>query len=199
MGLLTDLLGATGLNENKQDIYLNSEGPAPTGSAQETIQNQLETLDQAARGIPLEAGQKAAIDITDLIKKAAKKGETQVEYEAPDLGDILGSIFGSDASPKVEQHRQSGGLGDILGDILGGKQTQAPQPQTQQSPDLTDILGSIFGGNDTKVQEQKSGVNDVFGDILGQLGKELTSKGAKTQVNGKKMNIDITDILGMFK
>lgn len=198
MGLLTDLLGATGLNENKQDIYLNQEGPAPTGSAQETIQNQLETLDKAARGIPLEAGQKAAIDITDLIKKAAKKGETQVEYEAPDLGDILGSIFGSDASPKVEQHRQSGGLGDILGDILGGN-PQGQQQQQQQTPDLTDILGSIFGGNQTKVQEQQAGVNDVFGDILGQLGKELTSKGAKTQMNGKKMSIDISDILGMFK
>lgn len=198
MGLLTDLLGATGLNENKQDIYLNENGQAPVGSAQETIQNQLETLDQAARGIPLEAGQKAAIDITDLIKKAAKKGETQVEYEAPDLSDILGSIFGGDASPKVEQHRQTGGLGDILGDILGNK-TQTNTQTQSSSTDLTDILGSIFGGNETKVQEQKTGMNDVFGDILGQLGSELTQKGAKTQVNGKKMNIDITDILGMFK
>lgn len=196
MGLLTDLLGATGLNENKQDIYLNENGPAPEGSAQETIQNQLETLDQAARGIPLEAGQKSAIDITDLIKKAAKKGETQVEYEAPDLSDILGSIFGGDASPKVEQHRQSGGLGDILGDLMGSKKQET---QTQSSPDLTDILGSIFGGNEKKVQEQKTGMNDVFGDILGQLGSELTKKGAKTEVNGNKMNIDISDILGMFK
>lgn len=198
MGLLTDLLGATGLNENKQDIYLNENGTAPAGSAQETIQNQLETLDQAARGIPLEAGQKSAIDITDLIKKAAKKGETKVEYEAPDLGDILGSIFGKEVSPKVEQHRESGGLGDILGDILGNKSQTQAQPE-KTSPDLTDILGSIFGGNQRKVEEQKSGVNDVFGDILGQLGSELTKKGAKTEVNGNKMNIDITDILGMFK
>ncbi|QIL46456.1 hypothetical protein G7081_04915 [Vagococcus coleopterorum] len=196
MGLLTDLLGATGLDQNKQDIYLNEAGPAPAGSAQESIQNQLETLDKAARGIPLEAGQKAAIDITDLIKEAAKKGQTKVEYEAPDLGDILGSIFGQGQSPKVEQHRQSGGLGDILGDILGGKPSTQQAPKT---PDLGDILGGMFGGNQTKVQEQKSGMNDVFGDILGQLGKELTQKGAKTQVNGNKMNIDITDILGMFK
>ncbi|CAM3316652.1 hypothetical protein [Vagococcus fessus] len=147
MGLLTDLLGATGLNENKKEIYLEDSGQKPEGTAQEAIQKQLETLDRAARGIPLEAGHKAAVDITERMKEAARKGETQVTYEQPNLDDILGSIFGKKVAPKVEQHS---GVEDVFGDILGeiGKELSNKGAKTKRngkvmSIDLSDIMDSL--------------------------------------------------------
>ncbi|MDF0478858.1 hypothetical protein OL233_01035 [Vagococcus sp. PNs007] len=147
MGLLTDLLGATGLNENRKEIYLEESGQEPQGTAQEAIQKQLQTLDRAARGIPLEAGQKAAVDITERMKKAARNGETKVTYDQPSLDDILGSIFGEKTVPKVEQHN---GVEDVFGDILGeiGKELSNKGAKTKRdgrvmSIDLSDIMDSL--------------------------------------------------------
>ena len=91
------------------------------------------------------------------------------ESGAPDLGAVLGSVFGGGES---SGGGSAGGLGDVLGGLLGG----SAGGQSGGAGGLGDVLGSILGGGQSSGGQSASGQSSgSLGDILGGLGQILGS------------------------
>ncbi|MCB1442558.1 MAG: tellurite resistance TerB family protein [Methyloceanibacter sp.] len=91
------------------------------------------------------------------------------ESGAPDLGAVLGSVFGGGES---SGGGSAGGLGDVLGGLLGG----SAGGQSGGAGGLGDVLGSILGGGQSSGGQAASGQSSgSLGDILGGLGQILGS------------------------
>lgn len=91
------------------------------------------------------------------------------ESGAPDLGAVLGSVFGGGES---SGGGSAGGLGDVLGGLLGG----SAGGQGGGAGGLGDVLGSILGGGQSSGGQAASGQSSgSLGDILGGLGQILGS------------------------
>ena len=91
------------------------------------------------------------------------------ESGAPDLGAVLGSVFGGGES---SGGGSAGGLGDVLGGLLGG----SAGGQSGGAGGLGDVLGSLLGGTQSSGGQAASGQSSgSLGDILGGLGQILGS------------------------
>lgn len=88
---------------------------------------------------------------------------------APDLGAVLGSVFGGGQS---SGGGSAGGLGDVLGGLLGG----GAGGQSGGAGGLGDVLGGLLGGGQGSGGQAASGGSaGGLGDILGGLGQVLGS------------------------
>ena len=100
--------------------------------------------------------------MASLAKNATGASQAQAGSGSGGVGDVLGSILGSQqAAPGGMGGGGGGGLGDLLGSVLGGGQSQARAP-----------TGGGIGGMLTSMLDA-DGDGSAFDDILGMATKNM--------------------------